>query len=40
MRGARAIEEVDVETAMSMLYDAIDIYENETKSANANDVFR
>ncbi len=39
-RGARAVEEWDVEAAMTLLYDAIDIYEAEGKEANASDVFR
>ncbi len=39
-RGARAVEEFDVEAAVTMLYDAIDIYENEDREANAQDIFR
>mmetsp|Transcript_17378 Transcript_17378/g.29773 ORF Transcript_17378/g.29773 Transcript_17378/m.29773 type:complete len:336 (+) Transcript_17378:26-1033(+) len=40
MRGARSIDEVDVEQAMTMLFDAIDIYENDTQTSNGQDVFR
>ncbi|KAJ9532770.1 hypothetical protein QJQ45_010880 [Haematococcus lacustris] len=39
-RGARQLEEHDVEHALTLLYDAVDIYESDTKEANAADVFR
>jgi hypothetical protein len=39
-RGARAVEEWDIEAAMTLLYDAVDIYESDTKEANAAEVFR
>ena len=39
-RGARAVEETDVEGAMTLLFDALDIYENEAQEANAQDIFR
>ena len=39
-RGAKILEEYDLETAMHLLYDALDIYESETRDANAAEVFR
>lgn len=39
-KGAKAIEEFDAETAIAMLFDAVDIYESDTRDNNASDVFR
>lgn len=39
-KGARALEEHDLEGAMKMLYDALDIYETEGKEHNAGDIYR
>jgi hypothetical protein len=39
-RGAKIIEEHDVEGALALLFDALDIYENESREANAQDIFR
>lgn len=40
MRGARALEEHDPEETMALYFDALDIYESESKEAYSSDTFR
>lgn len=39
-RGAKVIQDQDIEQALTMLYDAVDIYENDDRTNNAAEVFR